>query len=66
MKRKVQKPPYKSSLTLKVRRSDVTVRLPRASDYKIGQRTEVQGTFKNLSFTVHLIRVEGGWDVEEK
>lgn len=64
-KSKKQKPPYKGSLEVPVANSTVRVKLPPASDYEIGARTEVSTTYKNLTVRVPLVRVEGGWDIVE-
>jgi hypothetical protein len=67
MRKKKQRPPYSGSIILDMPdRSQKTVRLPSVTGYEVGERESVSFMWKERhQVMVKLIRVAGGWDVEE-
>lgn len=64
--RRQKRPPYMGKAALKMPDgSQKTVTLPSVTGYEIGARETVNFVWKNKQVTVKLVRVMGGWDVEQ-
>lgn len=62
---KKQKPPYKISLELPIGHARLRVRLPAASQHCLGERVTLAESYHGHAIRINLIRIEGGWDIEE-
>lgn len=66
MRPKQKKPPYMVQILLDMPDgARKTVKLPSVTTYEIGARTTVNFVYKGRQVAVKLVRVPGGWDVEQ-